>query len=102
MSVMSAALNPLRSYEPFIQFMISMQNPLYGAAVGALFTAVVQSSSATTGILIVMASLPKVVLVVLWTVTILWHLSIPEPAIFVTVSTIIVILRLMRTVRPPS
>ena len=56
MSIMSTALNPLRSYEPFIQFMISMQNPLLGVAVGALFTAVVQSSSATTGILIVMAS----------------------------------------------
>jgi phosphate:Na+ symporter len=56
MSIMSGALNPLRSYEPFIQFMISMQNPLLGAAVGALFTAVVQSSSATTGILIVLAS----------------------------------------------
>jgi phosphate:Na+ symporter len=56
MSIMSTALNPLRSYDPFIQFMISMQNPLLGVAVGALFTAVVQSSSATTGILIVMAS----------------------------------------------
>ena len=56
MAIMSGALNPLRSYEPFIQFMVSMQNPLLGAAVGALFTAVVQSSSATTGILIVMAS----------------------------------------------
>jgi len=56
MAVMSTALNPLRSYEPFVQFMISMKNPLLGAAVGALFTAVVQSSSATTGILIVMAS----------------------------------------------
>jgi phosphate:Na+ symporter len=56
MGIMSTALNPLRSYEPFIQFMISMQNPLLGVAVGAMFTAVVQSSSATTGILIVMAS----------------------------------------------
>ncbi|MEE4219021.1 MAG: Na/Pi cotransporter family protein [Xanthomonadales bacterium] len=56
MAIMSGALNPLRSYDPFIQFMVSMQNPLLGAAVGALFTAVVQSSSATTGILIVMAS----------------------------------------------
>jgi phosphate:Na+ symporter len=56
MAVMSTALNPLRSYEPFVQFMISMQNPILGAAVGAFFTAVVQSSSATTGILIVMAS----------------------------------------------
>jgi phosphate:Na+ symporter len=56
MGIMSTSLNPLRSYEPFIQFMISMENPLLGALVGALFTAVVQSSSATTGILIVMAS----------------------------------------------
>ena len=56
MSIMSTALNPLRSYDPFVQFMISMQNPILGVAVGALFTAVVQSSSATTGILIVMAS----------------------------------------------
>lgn len=56
MGIMSTSLNPLRSYEPFIQFMISMENPLLGAMVGALFTAVVQSSSATTGILIVMAS----------------------------------------------
>ncbi len=56
MGIMSTSLNPLRSYEPFIQFMISMQNPILGALVGALFTAVVQSSSATTGILIVMAS----------------------------------------------
>jgi phosphate:Na+ symporter len=56
MGIMSTALNPLRTYEPFIQFMVSMQNPLLGAAIGALFTAVVQSSSATTGILIVMAS----------------------------------------------
>lgn len=56
MGLMSSALNPLRTYEPFVQFMISMQNPLLAAGVGALFTAVVQSSSATTGILIVMAS----------------------------------------------
>ncbi len=56
MGIMSTSLNPLRSYEPFIQFMISMQNPILGVLVGALFTAVVQSSSATTGILIVMAS----------------------------------------------
>jgi phosphate:Na+ symporter len=56
MAIMSTSLNPLRTYEPFIHFMVSMQNPLLGAAVGALFTAVVQSSSATTGILIVMAS----------------------------------------------
>ena len=56
MALMSDALYPLRSYPPFIDFMVSMTNPLLGAAVGAGFTAIVQSSSATTGILIVMAS----------------------------------------------
>lgn len=56
MALMSDALYPLRSFPPFIEFMISMKNPLLGAAVGAGFTAIVQSSSATTGILIVMAS----------------------------------------------
>jgi len=56
MALMSDALYPLRSYPPFIDFMVSMKNPLLGAAVGAGFTAIVQSSSATTGILIVMAS----------------------------------------------
>ena len=56
MSIMSDAMKPLRSFQPFLDFMISMNNPLLAAAVGAGFTALVQSSSATTGILIVMAS----------------------------------------------
>jgi len=56
MAVMSDGLSPLRSYEPFIQFMIGMSAPWLAALVGAAFTAIVQSSSATTGILIVMAS----------------------------------------------
>jgi len=56
MAVMSDGLSPLRSYEPFVQFMASMSSPWLAVAVGALFTAIVQSSSATTGILIVMAS----------------------------------------------
>ena len=56
MGLMSTAMSPLRTYPPFIEFMVSMQSPLLAVAVGALFTAVVQSSSATTGILIAMAS----------------------------------------------
>lgn len=55
MVVMSDAVRPLRSYEPFIAFMTTMENPVLAALAGAGFTAVVQSSSATTGILIVMA-----------------------------------------------
>jgi len=56
MSVMSEAMNPLRSYQPFLDLMISMENPLIGILVAAVFTGLVQSSSATTGIVIVMAS----------------------------------------------
>lgn len=55
MSVMSEAMYPLRSYQPFLDFMLSLDHVLVAALVGAIFTALVQSSSATTGILIVMA-----------------------------------------------
>jgi phosphate:Na+ symporter len=56
MGVMSEAMNPLRSYQPFLDLMQRMENPLLGIVVGAVFTALVQSSAATTGIAIVMAS----------------------------------------------
>jgi phosphate:Na+ symporter len=56
MSVMSDAMKPLRTYQPFLDLMISMENPLVGILAAALFTALIQSSSATTGIVIVMAS----------------------------------------------
>ncbi len=56
MELMSQATTPLRSYEPFTQLMLEMANPLWGVLIGAVFTALVQSSSATTGIVIVMAS----------------------------------------------
>ena len=55
MKLMSDAMNPLRSYTPFIDLMKDMENPLLGILIGTAFTAVVQSSSATTGILIVLA-----------------------------------------------
>ncbi len=56
MSVMSEAMNPLRSYQPFLDLMTRMDNPLVGILVAAGFTALIQSSSATTGIVIVMAT----------------------------------------------
>ena len=55
MSLMSEATTPLRSHEGFISWMQSMQNPLFAIATAALFTALVQSSSATTGLIIVLA-----------------------------------------------
>lgn len=56
MGVMSDGMKPLRSFEPFLDLMGRMENPLLGIAVSAIFTGLVQSSSATTGIIIVMAS----------------------------------------------
>ena len=55
MSLMSDAMRPLRSYEPFLDLMMRMENPLLGILVAAAFTALVQSSSATTGVVIAMA-----------------------------------------------
>ena len=56
MSVMSEAMGPLRSYQPFLDLMVKMENPLIGILIAAVFTGLIQSSSATTGIVIVMAS----------------------------------------------
>ena len=56
MELMSIATGPVREWPPFIELMQNMRNPLLSVAIGALFTAIVQSSSATTGIVIVLAS----------------------------------------------
>jgi len=56
MGVMGDAMTPLRTYQPFIDLMGRMENPLLGILVGAVFTGLVQSSAATTGIAIVMAA----------------------------------------------
>ena len=56
MGVMGDAMLPLRSYQPFLDLMVKMENPLLGILIGAIFTGLVQSSAATTGIAIVMAS----------------------------------------------
>jgi phosphate:Na+ symporter len=54
--VMSDAMKPLRGYPPFVDFLASLQRPLFGVLAGALFTAVVQSSAATMGIAIALAA----------------------------------------------
>ena len=56
MWVMSNAMEPLRTYEPFINLLLELENPLLGIIVGAAFTAIIQSSSAFTGIIIVLGS----------------------------------------------
>ena len=48
---MSDAMVPLREYQPFIDLMTTFKNPILGILAGAIFTAVIQSSSASIGIL---------------------------------------------------
>ena len=55
MGMMSDAMEPLRSYAPFVDLMSRMGNPLLAMLVAAAFTALVQSSAATMGIVIVLA-----------------------------------------------
>lgn len=56
MDLMSQATYPLRSYEPFIAAMQHMDSAWLAILLSAGFTAIVQSSSATTGVVIVLAA----------------------------------------------
>lgn len=56
MGLMSEAMKPLRDYQPFLDLLMKMENPLLGILAGAVFTGLVQSSAATVGIAIAMAS----------------------------------------------
>lgn len=56
MDMMGAAMSPLKESEAFISLMTKFDNPLLGILVGTLFTAVIQSSSASVGILQALAS----------------------------------------------
>ena len=51
MDMMSSAMLPLRESEFFINLMTKFSNPLLGILAGAVFTAIIQSSSASVGIL---------------------------------------------------
>lgn len=56
MDMMGAAMVPLQESEEFIAMMTKFSNPVLGILVGALFTALIQSSSASIGILQALAS----------------------------------------------
>lgn len=51
MEMMSGAMMPLRESEAFVSLMTKFSNPVLGILAGAVFTAVIQSSSASVGIL---------------------------------------------------
>ncbi len=56
MDMMGTAMEPLQESEAFINLMTQFSNPLIGILVGAVFTAVIQSSSASVGILQALAA----------------------------------------------
>ena len=51
MSAMSSAVSPLQDEPWFTQIFLRFSNPILGVLVGAVFTAIIQSSSASVGIL---------------------------------------------------
>ncbi len=56
MSMMSDAMYPLRQDPTFINFMMKISNPVVGVVFGAGFTALIQSSAASIGILQTLAN----------------------------------------------
>jgi phosphate:Na+ symporter len=55
MHIMSESMYPLRTYDPFLNILLDFQNPALGILAGAFFTALIQSSSAFIGILIILS-----------------------------------------------
>ena len=55
MGLMSEAMKPLRTYDPFMDMMKSVDNPFIGILVSTLFTGLIQSSSATMGVVVALA-----------------------------------------------
>lgn len=51
LNLMAQAMAPLQDNEAFRSFLINFKNPFIGVLIGAIFTAVLQSSSASVGIL---------------------------------------------------
>ena len=56
MGIMSSAMSPLADEPWFMQLFLSFKNPVLGVIAGAVLTAVLQSSSASVGILQVLCS----------------------------------------------
>lgn len=56
LDVIDEAMKPFREYQPFIDLMATLgKNPVLGALIGAGFTVLIQSSSATVAIIITLA-----------------------------------------------
>lgn len=57
LTLMSDAMVPLRDNEAFKNFLVNFKSPILGVLIGAAFTAIIQSSSASVGILQAMAAM---------------------------------------------
>lgn len=55
MKLMSDTMKPLRGHSGFVGMMAELENPFLGLLIGTLFTAIIQSSAATIGVVIVLA-----------------------------------------------
>ena len=56
MDMMSSSMAPLRESETFVNLLTQFSNPLLGILAGTVFTAIIQSSSASVGILQALAT----------------------------------------------
>lgn len=56
LQIMSDAMQPLTSYQPLLETLRDATNPLLAVVAGAVVAALIQSSSATAGIVIVMSA----------------------------------------------
>jgi phosphate:Na+ symporter len=56
MDMMGTAMEPLRESEEFVSILTQFKNPILGILAGTIFTAVIQSSSASVGILQTLAA----------------------------------------------
>jgi phosphate:Na+ symporter len=52
--LMSESITPLKTFQPVINALVEMENPLIGILAGIIFTAITQSASAFIGILIIL------------------------------------------------
>jgi len=56
MHIMSDSISPLKEYQPFVNMLVNFgRNPVLGVIAGTLFTAIIQSSSATTSLIIALS-----------------------------------------------
>lgn len=57
LTLMSQAMEPLKQNQDFLNFLVNFKNPVIGVLVGAVFTGIIQSSSASVGILQTLAAM---------------------------------------------